>query len=249
MLAVANSLIRSAPCAFEPVDKCADLFRRPGFLVDLRQGREQTGSGNRALSGHFAKIGVCRRAYALYRGEPAHQGGVEIGRGVKRRLLRGRFCAPARPLFVPAVFTEIPRRMHVGVDPAGHHGEAAEIDARFGLRTGSYAGDPSAFDGDVLVAKHPTPAINQSRCADDYSLCECRGPEEKSERKVSDVHRIYSLTRHNSRLVAARRHALQTANLSSGNNKRLIEVVYGGANMPRHQIKMASDLRDLAGAA
>jgi len=89
MLAGCEQLDQVRALGFQPIHRFADFRRIAGVFVDLRERGQQSRSRQRAFSDLVAQFSVERRADALHGGEAAHQGPVEIRRGIERRPLRG----------------------------------------------------------------------------------------------------------------------------------------------------------------
>src|ERR1022692_2114785 len=159
---------RAACWGFHLAHELADLGGVARVLIKLPQGGKQAGSGDGAGGDLGAQIGVEFRAQTLHRGETAHQGGVEIGRGGEGRLLGRRFSAAAA-LLQASVRIEIPGGVDVGIDPTGHHRHAGQIDGCLTLGIAD-CGNPSAFDDEIGILQDMSPTVEQGRCADHYSL-------------------------------------------------------------------------------
>jgi hypothetical protein len=159
MLAVANSFTRSAPSAFSFCTIARICSGVPEVSVIWRSEVRMRGPGIAPSRDHVAQIAVERRAHTLHGGEAAHQRGVGIGGGVQYSLRLGGLAAAAGARFVAAVFVEVPGDVDVGVDPSGHHGEAAEIHRGLLFRVGDTR-DAPGLDGDLLVLEDMALAVD-----------------------------------------------------------------------------------------
>jgi len=175
--------------ALRAAHQSAQGLRIAAAVVDLAERGENARAGQHALGDAVAHHAIDGRSHALHGGEAAFEGQPRVSGGVERGVLG--LVAPTHRLVLGV---HVPVDVDVGVDPAGHDGEAAEVVVGL-LVAGRYGLDAGALDDDLLVLQRAAFAIEDGAGLDHDSVrgrlrqggCGGEGDEQEAEVHLSIV--------------------------------------------------------------